>query len=87
MKVLFSAISKQLCNYLIKNAYIDTWVQRGGLSGMSGCVEHTSVVTQLIQEARKNKGNLSVLWQDLENAFGYIPHKLVQLTLHQHQQV
>ena len=51
---------------------------------MSGCLEHTGVVTQLIREARENKGNLSVLWLDLVNAFGSIPHKLVQLTLEKH---
>ncbi|KAJ3582251.1 hypothetical protein NHX12_015695 [Muraenolepis orangiensis] len=38
----------------------------------------------LIREARENKGNLSVLWFDLENAFGSIPHKLVQFTLTKH---
>lgn len=39
------------------------------------------MVTLLIREARENKGNLSVLWLDLENAYGSISHKLVQLTL------
>ncbi|KAJ3614887.1 hypothetical protein NHX12_018456, partial [Muraenolepis orangiensis] len=43
------------------------------------CVE-----AKLIREARENKGNLSVLWLDLENAFGSIPHKLVQFTLTKH---
>ncbi|XP_061925310.1 uncharacterized protein LOC133664585 [Entelurus aequoreus] len=83
-KVFFSAVSKRLCTYLAKNTYIDTSVQKGGISGMSGCMEHTGVVTQLIREARENKGNLSVLWLDLANAFGSIPHKLVQLTLMKH---
>ncbi|XP_061896514.1 uncharacterized protein LOC133645675 [Entelurus aequoreus] len=83
-KVFFSAVSKRLCTYLAKNTYIDTSVQKGGISGMSGCMEHTGVVTQLIREARENKGNLSVLWLDLANAFGSFPHKLVQLTLMKH---
>lgn len=51
---------------------------------MPGCLEHTGVVTQLIREARENKGNLSVLWLNLANAYGSIPHKLVQLTLTKH---
>ncbi|KAJ3585941.1 hypothetical protein NHX12_012348 [Muraenolepis orangiensis] len=83
-KVFFSAVSKRLCTYLAENNYIDTSVQKGGISGMPGCLEHTGVVTQLIREARENKGNLSVLWLDLENAFGSIPHKLVQFTLTKH---
>ncbi|KAJ3592260.1 hypothetical protein NHX12_007388 [Muraenolepis orangiensis] len=83
-KVFFSAVSKRLCTYLAENTYIDTSVQKGGISGMPGCLEHTGVVTQLIREARENKGNLSVLWLDLENAFGSISHKLVQFTLTKH---
>ena len=51
---------------------------------MPGCLEHTGVVTQLIREARENKGNLAVLWLDLANAYGSIPHKLVQLALTKH---
>ncbi|KAJ3581478.1 hypothetical protein NHX12_016600 [Muraenolepis orangiensis] len=70
--------------YLAENTYIDTSVQKGGISGMPGCLEHTGVVTQLIREARENMGNMSVLWFDLENAFGSIPHKLVQFTLTKH---
>lgn len=58
---------------LTKNTFIDTSVQKSGISGMLGCVE-----------ARENKGNLSVLWLDLANAFGSIPHKLVHLTLMKH---
>ncbi|XP_061093280.1 uncharacterized protein LOC133125737 [Conger conger] len=83
-KVFFSAISRRLSTYLVKNTYIDTSVQKGGIAGMPGCMEHTGVVTQLIREARENKGNLSVLWLDLANAFGSIPHKLVQFTLMKH---
>ncbi|KAJ3585711.1 hypothetical protein NHX12_014430 [Muraenolepis orangiensis] len=67
-----------------RNPGIDTSVQKGCISGMPGCLEHTGVVTQLIREARENKGNLSVLWLDLENAFCSIPHKLVQFTLTKH---
>ncbi|XP_041934289.1 LOW QUALITY PROTEIN: uncharacterized protein LOC121697073, partial [Alosa sapidissima] len=43
-----------------------------------------SVVTQLIREAREGKGDLTVLWLDLANAYGSIPHKLVEVALLQH---
>lgn len=84
-KIFFSTIAKRLGSYLARNTYIDTSVQKGGVSGMPGCVEHTGVVTQLIREAREQRGNLSVLWLDLANAFGSIPHNLVQLILVKHQ--
>lgn len=46
---------------------------------MPGCLEHPGVVTQLIQETRKSKGDLAIIWLDLANAYGFI---LVALTRH-----
>eukprot|EP00064_Thunnus_orientalis_P013279 superscaffoldBa00002137_g13316 len=66
------------------NNYIDASVQKGGISGVPGCLEHTGVVTQLIREARENKGDLTVLWLDLANAYGSIPHKMVKTTMTKH---
>ena len=53
----------------------------GGVPGIPGCMEHTGVISQLIKEAKMYKGNLAVLWLNLKNAYGSIPHKLVELTL------
>lgn len=83
-KIFFSTVSKWLCTYLEQNTYINTSIQKGSNSGMPGCLEHTGVVTQLIREATKNKGNLSALWLDRVRAFGSIPLKLVQLTFAKH---
>lgn len=41
-------------------------------------------MTQLIREAHEGKGNLAVLWLDLANAYGSIPHKLVEEALGRH---
>ncbi|TWW59294.1 hypothetical protein D4764_06G0008240, partial [Takifugu flavidus] len=83
-KVFFSIVSRRLTEFLLKNNYIDTSVQKGGIPGVPGCLEHNGVVTQLIREAHESKGELAVLWLDLTNAYGSIPHKLVELALHLH---
>lgn len=57
---------------------MDTSVQKGGVPGVPACLEHSGVVTQLIREAREGKGDLAVLWLDLANVYGSIPHKLVE---------
>ncbi|XP_038147774.1 uncharacterized protein LOC119787807 [Cyprinodon tularosa] len=80
-KAFFKVISNRLMEFLLKNSYIDTSVQKGGVPGVPGCIEHTGVVTQLIREARESRGDLAVLWLDLANAYGSIPHKLVELSL------
>ena len=46
--------------------------------------EHTGVVTQLIREAKEGGGDLAVLWLDLTNAYGSIPHKVVEVALQKH---
>ncbi|XP_076860736.1 uncharacterized protein LOC143513938 [Brachyhypopomus gauderio] len=83
-KIFFKVLANRLTEYLLKNSYIDTSVQKGGVPGMPGCLEHTGVVTQLILEARENRGDLAVIWLDLANTYGSIPHKLVSTALTAH---
>ncbi|TWW66935.1 hypothetical protein D4764_20G0009670 [Takifugu flavidus] len=83
-KVFFSIVSRRLTEFLLKNNYINTSVQKGGIPGVPGCLEHNGVVTQLIREAHESKGELAVLWLDLTNAYGSIPHRLVELAQHLH---
>ena len=80
-KIFFSILSKRLISYLLTNNYIDTSVQKGGVPGFSGCIEHTSAISQLIREARVNKSDLTVVWLDLANAYGAIPHQLIEKSL------
>lgn len=42
------------------------------------------MVIQLLREAKEGKGDLVVLWLDLVNAYGSIPHKLVEETPRRH---
>lgn len=44
---------------------------------MPGFLEHRGALTQLVREARKNKGDLMFIWLSLGNAYGSIPHRLV----------
>ena len=48
---------------------------------MLGVIEHTGVITQLLKEAKTNKGDMAVLWLDLKKAYGSIPHSLVKEAL------
>ena len=80
-KVCLAILARRVTTNMVGNNYIDTSVQKGGVPGVPGCLEHTSVLTKIIREAKENKGDLTVLWLDLANAYGSIPHKLVDLTL------
>lgn len=80
-KIFFSVLAKRITSYLIANNYVDTSVQKGGVPGFSGCLEHTSILSELIHQARQNKKDLSVIWLDLANAYGSIPHQLINYAL------
>lgn len=75
---IFSIVAKRLADFLLKNHYIDTSVQKGGIPGVPGCLEYTGVVTQLLRDAMENRGDLSVLWLDPANTYGSMLHKLAQ---------
>lgn len=80
-KIFFAILARRLTTYLTTNGYVDTSVQKGGVPGFSGCVEHTSAISQLIREAKVNNGDLTVVWLDLANAYGSIPHRLIETAL------
>ncbi|XP_052271949.1 uncharacterized protein LOC127872660 [Dreissena polymorpha] len=80
-KIFFAILARRLTSFLTGNAYINTSVQKGGVPGFSGCIEHTSAITHLISEAKKGRKDLTVVWLDLANAYGSIPHQLIYTAL------
>ena len=56
-------------------------VQKGGIPGVSGCLEHASMIWDAIQRAKSEKEDLDVVWLDLANAYGSVPHKMIQMAL------
>lgn len=84
-KVLWAIIAKRLTSYLLANGYVDASVQKEGVPGHSGCLEHTSVISQVIKEAKRNKKTLSVVWLDLAKAYPNVPHQLIYKALEQYQ--
>ena len=76
-KIFFSIVAQRLASYLEKNRLIDTAVQKAGIPGFAGCLEHTSMIWHQIQTAKSEKRDLHVVFLDLANAFGSVPHSLI----------
>lgn len=66
---------------MVKNKYVNTLSQKGSIPGLSGCLEHTCILSQLIREAKESKGNLMVVCLDLANEYGSIPHDLINAAM------
>ena len=81
-KIFFSLVSKRLEAHLIhNNKFIDNSIQKGCMEKIPGCWEHLSMVWHALKEARAKKSNLAVIWLDIANAYGSIPHKLIVFAL------
>ncbi|KAK7886737.1 hypothetical protein WMY93_026358 [Mugilogobius chulae] len=80
-KIFFTILARRLALFLEKNEYIDTTVQKAGISGFSGCLEHTSMIWHQIQKAKRESKDLHVVFLDLANAFGSVPHKIIWTAL------
>ncbi|KAK0153908.1 Myotubularin-related protein 9 [Merluccius polli] len=65
-----------LCYYHRKNGQV--LVIRVEYRGVLG---HTSVISEIIEDAKRNHGDLTVLWLDLINVYDTIPHTLVEMIL------
>lgn len=79
--ILLGILAERLTNFMFDNKYTDTSVQKRGIPVIPGCLEHTSIMSKMIEDAKRNQSDLTVLWLDLTNTYGTIPRKLEELTL------
>ena len=82
--VLTSLIRNRIYVFLCKNQYIETNIQKGFWSGISGTIEHTELMSHLINHARQKQRSLVVTLIDLKNAFGEVHHELIRAVLRFH---
>lgn len=80
-KIFFSCIANRLQKFMIKNTYINREIQKGFLSGISGCLEHSFALYQALREAKEHTRQIVVTWIDLANAYGSVRHNLIQFAL------
>lgn len=72
-KIFFSVLVRRMTSFLKGNGYIDTSYQKAGLPGLPGCIQHSAMIWEQIQCAKRERGELHVVWLDLANAYGSVP--------------
>ena len=80
-KILLSILAARSLSYMKSNGYFDLSVQKGFINDMAGCAEHTTMLSELLKNAKQNNRQITVCWTDLENAFGSLRHDLIQFAL------
>ena len=48
-------LAKRLTQYAIENSYVDLTVQKHGVPGVKGCIEHFGAVWEVIKDGRIGK--------------------------------
>lgn len=58
--------------------------QRGGVKGTMGCVNNLLIVHNILDDATKNKKNISCVRIDVQKPFDSVSHKWLITTLQDH---
>ena len=66
---------------MLDNGYILRHIQKGFLTGIAGCLEHSFVLMEALREAKESTRQIVVTWIDLANAYGSVRHNLIQFAL------
>ena len=77
-KIMNGILAKRVVDFIQKNGYVDESMQKAGIPGIPGCVEHSFAIWDAIQKAKTEKESLAVIWLDLANAYGSVPHKMLK---------
>ncbi|KAL7834877.1 hypothetical protein SRHO_G00291350 [Serrasalmus rhombeus] len=72
-----SALWPKDSTFLLKNEFVDTSIQKAGVGGFSGCLEHASIIWHQLQSSKREKKDLHVVFLDVANAFGSVPHRIL----------
>ena len=80
-KIFFGVLAKRMTTFLLTNKYIDTTVQKAGIPGFPGCLEHAQMIWNSLMAAKRERKELHVVWLDLANAYGSVPHSLIKVAM------
>ena len=80
-KLYHTLEAERTMNFMVSNKYLDPAAQKAYVEGVNGCVEHTTVVQEVIQHAQLNHKTAHMTWFDLEDAFGSVSHMLIPIVM------
>ena len=81
LKILSLIVRCRLYSFLVKNNYIESEIQKGFWDNIPGTIEHTEMLTYMINHARKRQRDLVITLIDLRNAFSKVHHSLLRKVL------
>jgi len=80
-KLNMGLLADKMLDYMTENKYIDKTVQKGFMKKTPGCLEHTQALMEELKDAKSKRRQIYVVWVDLMNAYGRVPHNLILFAL------
>ena len=59
-RLFFTLMQWRLSDYMLKNGHIDSSVQKGFMSEVAGCIEHSETMSWMLHDAKTNKQDVYV---------------------------
>ena len=84
LKVFTSCLRNAMYSFLASNNFIEHSIQKGFTPNLSGTLEHTAQMADIINKARIRQRSIVITLLDLKNAFGEVHHNLIQSVLDYH---
>jgi len=76
-KIYLAVLARRMTSFMINNRFVNTGVQKGGVPNVKGCTEHFGAMWEAIKDAKLRHQDICVVWLDLANAYGAVPHMLI----------
>ena len=84
LKIFTSSLRNAIFKFLAQNSFIEHAIQKGFSPKLSGTLEHTAQMVEVINKARLKQRIKVITLLDLKNAFGEVHHNLIQDVLNYH---
>ena len=84
LKIFTSCLRDSVFDFLKQNGFIEHQIQKGFTHQISGTLEHTLMMSHIIDKARIKQRSLVKTLLDLKNAFGEVHHNLIKSVLSYH---
>ena len=76
-KIFHTLEAGRTLKFMLENKYLNPTAQKAYVDGVNGCMEHVTVVQEVIQHANLNHKTVHATWFDLMDAFGSVSHALI----------
>ena len=71
-KVYAAILARRLASWALQNKKISS--SQKGFLPFEGCAEHSFLLRSALEDSKRRNKTLRVVWLDLKNAFGSVPH-------------